>query len=438
MRVRVTAVAGLATAAGLGLAALALLWSLRAGLIGGIDDVAQVQATAAVGILAQGGPAAAVAPAGGDSLVQVLDPAGRVLAASPALPRVPLVALPVTRGLHRQPDVELAGRRRRVLSATTADGTAVVVVSSLHHVRDTTRRLVTGFLLGGPLLLALICAAVWLLTGYTLRTVEHMRVQVARLSTAGLAEGIDVPPTRDEIHHLAVTMNDLLARIHRAVSTQRRFVADAAHELRNPLAALQARIEVNQRLADPDAWRRTAPDLAGDTARLAVLVEDLLALARLDESPRPRHAVAVDLDEIVHAEAARLRRQDRVRVHTTAVSPALVHGDPALLTRVVANLLANAVRHADASVHVTLRGDPHGVELTVTDDGPGIPPAERERVFGRFYRLDEARARDSGGSGLGLAIVREAVRAHGGSVAVADTATGATLLVRLPPPKTLS
>jgi signal transduction histidine kinase len=229
-----------------------------------------------------------------------------------------------------------------------------------------------------------------------------------------------------------VTMNDLLDRLHRAAVAQRRFVADAAHELRSPLAALRARLEVSERGGDLGRWQRAAPVLVSDVDRLGRLVDDLLALARLDESPRLRRAVQVDLDEIVFAEVTRLRPGTGVVLDTRNVSAALLYGDPDLLSRVVANLLRNAVRHAAHRVQVSVTTSDGQVELTVADDGPGIPSAERERVFERFHRLDAARDRDGGGSGLGLAIVRDAVRAHQGSVSIQDDRPGAVVVVWLP------
>ena len=169
-----------------------------------------------------------------------------------------------------------------------------------------------------------------------------------------------------------------------------------------------------------------------DTERLTRLVDDLLALARLDESPRLRRASAVDLDEIVFAEVARLRGTTHVVLDAHRVSAGLVHGDPDLVSRIVRNVLSNAVRHARSLVRVSVATVDGQVEFRVADDGPGVPVAERERVFERFHRLDEARARDGGGSGLGLAIVRDAVRAHNGAVSIQDAGPGALVTVRLP------
>lgn len=432
LRLRVTLVAVLAVAVGLAAAATLLVLSLRAGLVGGVDDAAQARAAAAVGAVGRGDLRGAVSTVGVDSLVQVLAPDGTVLASSPGLGvGRPLVELPVAPGAHQQHDVSIGERDARVLTQTTSRDGVIVVISPLADVQESSTQLVRRLLAGGPVLLALICAAVWVLVGYTLRTVERLREQVAQLSVTGLADRVELPIARDEIRQLAVTMNDLLERLQGAAGAQRRFVADAAHELRSPLAALRTRLEVGERAGDPAGWDRAAPVLIRDAERLGQLIDDLLALARLDESPRLVQPVPVDLDDVVFAEVARLRG-GAVVLDTRDVAPALLYGDPDLLRRIVGNLLSNAVRHAAHRVRISVSTSDGQVELVVADDGPGIPAAERERVFQRFHRLDTARARDGGGSGLGLAIVRDATRAHRGTVTIQDDRPGAVLTVWLP------
>ena len=430
-----TVIAAVAVAVGLAAASALLVVSLRGGLIAGLDDSAQSRAADAVSALSRGDTALAVSSAGGDSsLVQVLGPGGQVLASSPALAGVaPLVRVPATAGATRPDEVTISERDYRAYTTTTGTGgSTVVVVTPKADVEEAMVQLASRVLLGAPVLLALICGAVWVLVGYALHTVDRMRGQVAELSVTGLDRRVDVPVARDEVRQLAVTMNGLLDRLQRSAQAQRRFVADAAHELRSPLAALRARLEVNGRADDPQRWQLAGAVMLEDVQRLSGLVDDLLALARLDESPRLSSPVPVDLDEIVFAEVDRLRGTTTVTLDVRAVSAGLVHGNPELLTRVVRNLLGNAVRHAAGVVHVAVTTADGRVELRVADDGPGIPAAEWERVFERFHRLDEARARDGGGSGLGLAIVRDAVRAHGGTVRVENAGPGALLTVWLP------
>jgi signal transduction histidine kinase len=260
------------------------------------------------------------------------------------------------------------------------------------------------------------------------------------MSERHLDRRVPVPGADDEVARLARTMNGLLDRLETAVATQRRFVADASHELQSPLASARTDLEVA--LAHPEAtdWTITGADLLEENRRMERLVQDLLYLARADESAHRPLPTPVDLDDVVLAEAARLRGYRRIQVDTSRVAPAAVLGRREELTRAVRNLLDNAERYAASTVHVELSEEDEGgwATLVVSDDGPGIPPEHREVVFTRFTRLDEARDRAGGGAGLGLAIVREIVTAHGGTVVVADhdgrqvPNPGARLVVRLP------
>lgn len=435
LRARVTALAAVAVAVGLAAASALLALSLRSGLIHGLDDSAQSRAADAVSALARGDTRLAVSAVDvtddDSSQVQVLGSGGEVVASSPALAGLAPLDRPMT-DPRLAYELSIDDRDYRAYSARATGALTVVVVTPMTDVEEAMAQLAERILLGAPVLLALICTAVWVLVGYTLQTVDRLRTQVADLSAAGLDRRVDVPVAHDEVRDLALTMNDLLDRLERSAHTQRRFVADAAHELRSPLAALRARLEVSERADDPARWRLAGPVLLEDTERLSSLVDDLLALARLDESPRLRNAQPVDLDEIVFAEISGLRATTAVTLDVSQVSAGLVHGDPDLLTRIVRNLLSNAIRHASSIVRTSVSSIGGQIELTVADDGPGIPQAERERVFERFHRLDEARARDGGGSGLGLAIVRDAAHAHGGSVSISDARPGTAVKVLLP------
>jgi signal transduction histidine kinase len=287
-----------------------------------------------------------------------------------------------------------------------------------------------------PLLLLILALVFWRAIGATLRPVESLRRGAEEITGASRSGRLPVPAGSDEIHSLAVTLNGMLDRLEAARTRQREFVADAAHELRSPLTNMRTQLEVAQHLgssADPELVN----DLLADTKRLARLVDDLLLLARTDESAEIARPVPVDLTALLHAAAA--------RYPVVAVSlpddPLWTSGDPDGLLRIITNLLDNAVRHAATSVSLaassTSSPAPSGsspasggrIFVTVTDDGPGIPAGDRERVFERFTRLDDARARDDGGSGLGLAIVRELVRRHGGRVRLLDAPSGGPGLV---------
>jgi signal transduction histidine kinase len=284
-----------------------------------------------------------------------------------------------------------------------------------------------------PILILLVGGIAWLVTGRALRPVETIRTEVTAISHSSLDRRVSVPKANDEVGRLARTMNKMLDRLEDAADRQRRFVSDASHELRSPVAAMRATGEVA--LAHPDAtdWPIVVRRMLVEDDRMEQIVGDLLDLARGEESDLPH--TAIDLDDVALDEAARARRSG-VTVQTSAVSAGRVRGSREQLTRVVRNLLDNATRHARSRVRVSLTADEHRVVLAVDDDGGGIPVAERERVFERFTRLDEGRARDEGGLGLGLAMVRAIADRHGGTAAVTDpiddTYPGARVVVTLP------
>jgi signal transduction histidine kinase len=290
----------------------------------------------------------------------------------------------------------------------------------------------TVMLIGFPLLLALVALVTWLVTRRALRPVEGIRGEMAAITASeDLTRRVPVPDTHDEIARLARTTNETLAALEESVERQRRFVADASHELRSPIASLRTQLEVGA--AHPELL-----DVDGaveDTVRLQRLAADLLLLARLDAGERPADA-RLDLVALVREEASQ-RVGDRVavRVDTESVEagPVQVAGSRGQLARVLGNLLDNAQRHTRSSVVVTVRRAGEWAVLGVADDGAGVPAAERDRVFERFVRLDESRTRDDGGAGLGLAIARDVAVRHGGSLTVRETPTGGALFeLRLP------
>jgi signal transduction histidine kinase len=230
-----------------------------------------------------------------------------------------------------------------------------------------------------------------------------------------------------------VTLNEMLDRLAAATDAQRRFVADASHELRSPLATIRAAHEVASVHPEAVDWAVVNADVLAELTRLEQLVDDLLFLARTDEdAPRPRRE-DVDLDDLVAEEAGRLRRAAPLQVVTRLV-PARVVGDRPALARLLRNLADNAARHAVDRVEIRVEPGTEEAVVDVLDDGPGIPLAERDRVFDRFVRLDTSRERAAGGAGLGLAIAREIARVHGGDLVVLDSPSGAHLRLRLPGP----
>jgi signal transduction histidine kinase len=241
-----------------------------------------------------------------------------------------------------------------------------------------------------------------------------------------------VPPTHDEIARLAVTLNEMLDRLERAQLRQQRFVADASHELRSPIASIRQHAEVAQSHPDGTTVTELAGEVLDEERRVEQLVDQLLTLARADERITLQLRL-IDLDDIVFDEVERARARSTVTVDTTKVSAGQVAGDPGQLRHAVRNLLDNALRHARSTVAVTLQEHDSLVELSVDDDGPGIPEHERERVFERFVRLDDARSRDRGGAGLGLSIVAAIAAAHAGTVtATSSPLGGARVELELP------
>src|SRR5579875_989218 len=282
---------------------------------------------------------------------------------------------------------------------------------------------------GLPLLALLVGVLVWVTTGWSLRPVERIRSQVARISATDLSSRVPEPPALDEVGQLARTMNEMLGRLQAASDRQHRLIADVSHELRNPLAALQAQLEVASEHPTTPGMIEGA---VAEVKRMSQLVEDLLTLARIDEGMLRLRRSEVDLDDIVLEAADRLRQRGKVEVSVKDVKAARLYGDGVLLSRVVANLADNAERYARGRVDFAVEAKGQHYELSVTDDGRGVPWFERERIFERFVRLDSARAHDGNGAGLGLAIVREIVAAHGGEVWVEDAQPGARFVVSLP------
>lgn len=306
----------------------------------------------------------------------------------------------------------------------------LLVAGRMSWVDDVLRLDAALTLLAVPVLSLLSGWAVWILVGRTLRPVEQIRTTVEEIGATDLATRVPVPPADDEIGRLAATMNAMLDRIEQAQRSQQRFVADASHELRSPVAAIGAGLEIVS--ARPEEAPQVLPLLETETRRLGQLTDGLLLLARADAGTLRHRRVDVDVDDLVDAEAIRLRSSQDLRVETH-LEAGRVLGDPDELHRALRNLVDNAVRHARSRIGLTVSRIDGEVVLHVDDDGPGIPEADRERVFERFTRLDAARGRSYGGAGLGLAIVDGIVTAHGGEVTAGESPwAGARFTVRLP------
>jgi signal transduction histidine kinase len=364
--------------------------------------------------------------------VLVVDPAGSVVVGSRDLPGRPVWSDAPRNTTITDGTMPNNGTDARVL-ATTVGADTIHVAGTLEDVEASTRTLLLSLLVAVPLSTAVLAGVIWWLVGRVLRPVEAIRSEVDRISASRLDRRVPEPPTTDEVARLAHTMNAMLDRLAGASEEQRRFVADAAHELRSPLARIRAELEVDEAHPASADLGATHGSVLTETGRLQRLVDDLLLLARGDAGALDlTHAGPVDLDDVVEQQVGTRRGKAGPRIDSRAVGPVQVRGDAGQLTRAVANLLDNAVRHARSVVTVALAEEDGRAVLTVADDGPGIPSADRDRVFERFTRLDDARSAD-GGAGLGLAIARDIAERHGGGLALDSVApTGARFVFTLP------
>lgn len=369
--------------------------------------------------------------------VQVVGADGTVLRRSATAPDVPIPPVSefgetMRSGLSddRSPadDMRMAGR-----TAQTATGRYTVIVGAGSESAERTAGIVAILLaVAAPIIASVAAFVSYRLVKRSLRSVDDIRSRVAEISASDLGERVPVPRPRDEISALAATMNEMLARVESGHAVQRRFVGDASHELRSPLASIISALEVAQdypEILDDDLRNGT---LIPEAYRMQTLVEDLLLLARADERGIVRREDAIHLDVLAESEAMRLRRETRLDVRLDT-EPATVVGDLNGIGRILRNLIDNAARHAASMIALEVRVRDDDVVVTVSDDGPGVPEADRQRVFERFVRLDSARSRDGGGSGLGLAIVAEIVAGHGGTARIDErSGGGAVVTVTLP------
>ncbi len=449
VRFRTTAVAIAVVGLVLVVAVAAVALQTRRRLAASITDAAEARAIG-VATLVEAAAAPDPLPAGGGIFAQVVGADGRVIAASSALRGLgPLsAAMPPPGEMVRletdavfEPvediiEIEDEGPYRVVaLGVDGPDGPVTVqVAASLEPARAAFGAISPLLLAFLPLVLAAVGVTVWRLTGRALRPIESMRREATAISATDRNRRLPVPETHDEVQRLAATLNDMLDRLARAAERQRLFVADASHELKSPVAAIRTMLEVAHSTPDFDDWAALVGDLMREDLRLEAIVGDLLILARADEGALARRAVEVDLDQVVGREAEAVAATFRGRVDATGLEAIRVRGDRDALGRLFRNLLDNAARHAASAVWVESEAVNGEVVVAVSDDGAGIRPADRERIFERFVRLDdEGRSRAHGGTGLGLAVARAVARSHRGDVRVGVSRHGgATLEVHLP------
>ena len=447
MRLTATVAAAAVVAVALTLSGLLLVQLVERSLVSNLDSTALARARDVASLAGTSPLRDTVASTGEDSaLVQVVGPTGTVLSASaniqdePTTLTSPPTRRQVTSQTRRGLPIGGEGEQFRVvaLPVTLPEGPGwVYVATSLRPVDATVQRLVEVLLYGLPALLVVVTVVIWVAVGRALRPVERMRRRAAAIGGDDLQERVPVPRSRDEIARLAVTLNEMLARLQASALRQHRFVGDASHELKSPLAAIRAQVDVALAYPERADSRQVLSRVQQQAGRMEQLIDDLLFLARTDEG---RHAFVtqrVDLDELVLAEAQRLRAHRHVTISLLGPDAAAVAGSRRDLTRMLRNLGDNALAHARSQVSIGLHCAGADAVITVIDDGPGIPPRERARIFERFSRLEDDRSRHTsgGGTGLGLAITREIARAHGGDVTAQDRPDGhpgAAFEVRLP------
>ncbi|MGW3104489.1 sensor histidine kinase [Streptomyces sp. NPDC001100] len=425
------------------------LWALVDQLNGG---VVPVHRNAVPYEVVATGRRAAVAYGGG---MEALDPGTRHVLPAPSEAREPGLLTIVPRRIPVRDNPtgdrsDMAGRTYTVMFAdigadqlssgkaaalgVAADADLRVYVVVLPHTAEAMAKTTDLLLLrAGLVSLVLIAAVTYFAVRIALRPVEAIRVLTASVTASHPRERVTVPATGHEITALATTINTTLQRLDNAAAQQRRFVADAAHELRSPLTTLLASLEVALAYPERTDWPAAATTAARQTRRLQALAEDLLLLARLDTRTPTTRPETVDLTALASQLTEQYPLTERPLTLTCdSTVPAPVHGNPDEYERLLRNLVDNAARHAVHRIQITIRNEDDWIVLTVHDDGPGVPTEDAERIFERFVRLDDARSRDHGGTGLGLAIARDLAHRHRGTLTLTPRTLGACFQLRLP------
>jgi heavy metal sensor kinase len=448
IRVRLTVATAAMVAVVLAVAGVVLYLRVRADLIHAVDSGLRSRAGALTVALER--------PGGGldpptvlietdEAFAQVLGDDGRVLATTDGIEPVALLSPEEAEGVAGPTflDREVAGEDEpipsRLLAVPIDGGRVAVVGASLEDQQEALGSLAAMLAVGGPAALALITAIGWLVTGAALRPIEDMRRRAAVISGDLEGQRLPVPPASDEVSRLAVTLNGMLDRLEEAMARERRFVADAGHELRTPLANLRMELELASRRArtsqELEAAVRSA---AEETDRLSRLAEDLLVLARTEGGKLPLRRERTDLDDLVVRTVDRFAARTAdggVRVRADVAPGTEADVDPDRLAQALGNLVDNALRHTPAPGEVTVSASRHDgmVRLEVADTGPGFADGFPERAFEPFARPDAGRSRPDGGTGLGLAIVRAVAEAHGGTVTATNgPGGGASVVMEIP------
>ena len=437
LRVRVTLVSTMVVALALAAAGIALDAALRSSQLDAVDAALDTRAGDIESLL-EGNALPSDLDVGRDDIIQVVDSDGGIVAASSNATSRPLFGQPNAESFTANVDHLGSKEYRFHIESDRSTGSIIIVGTALGQVDAVGSDTRNAFLLALPLLTLFVGGVVWIVIGRALHPVEAMRAEAADISGNELHRRIPSPGTDDEIGHLATTMNEMLDRIEASSHAQARFVSDASHELRTPIAVIRHQLEIALREENPDVLRAVAADVSEENLRMQRLVDDLLLLARHDSPDDHRHTTSplIDLDDVVLEQAQ--RSSATTKIDTSRVSAGQVRCNPDHLVQVVRNLLDNALRHAESTVALTVDGQGPSVVFHVDDDGSGVDRADRKRIFERFARTDDARARHLGGTGLGLAIASELVYRYGGDIAVSDSVIlgGARFTVTLPNART--
>jgi len=438
-------VVGVVLAIGVGIFVFLMTHALRSS----IESAAETRAED-VALLAASSSLPSSLPGRGDSLLVQVIVDDRVIAASPELgAHTPLLKLSLSPGrtLSKQlaslPDLEkhpgldvdpgtpflVVGR-----GVTTPHGQGTIVVASpLSPLEDTIDTLLPLLVASAVLALVLVAVVTWFLTGMALRPVSAIQAQAEMISSSTPSERLPVPRAHDEIRDLAETMNRMLQRIDTSVTAQKRFISDASHELKSPVAAIRTMLEVAHAKPSAVDMSTLLDDVAAENERLELLVADLLLLATTDEGGLRLNSSDFDLARTVAEEISSMTPRTSTSIDLVLGCAPQAHADEIRIRQLLRNLLDNATRHARKRVWVNLACTNGEAKIVIADDGPGISPDARERVFERFVRIDEGRGRAGGGTGLGLPVSRAIASAHGGAIEVVDSAHGgAAFEVTLP------
>lgn len=415
-----------------------LISSQRNSLTSGIQTTALLRAQDLASVIEDGTIPTDIAVKNEDSsFVQVINSSGTVVASSENISgelslasKIPVSEIVTFYTRSELPAGESDFRVIGLRVQSTKGAFTIFSGVSLEPAIDGTDSLRNSLLIVMPILLLLVGAFTWIAVGMAFRPVEDITRMVSEITAEDLHRRVPQLNSDDEISYLAKTMNNMLERLENSDQEQRAFIGDVSHELRSPLAGMQAQLEVHQLHPDADHTAQVVSEVLEEVTRMNHLINDMLLLATVEKQRVQTSYEYVSLNEVVLTEAEKIKGKTTLEINFSNVHAVQVIGSERQLARLLRNLLENAVRFAEANIRVSLIKTDVGVQLRIDDDGPGIPMAERESVFHRFTRLDESRTRSDGGVGLGLAIVRKIADIHGATVHIEDNHPGAAFIVK--------